>query len=92
MTVLLTADLFSKLCPKAPKSINAAFVAKQNVLAEILATPERLALAIANIYAETKGYALAGLTDKEIRQFAKALRKINRNFGKDIENDEGTGE
>jgi hypothetical protein len=32
------------------------------------------------------------LTDKEIRQFAKALRKINRNFGKDIENDEGTGE
>lgn len=40
----------------------------------------------------TEAYALAGLTDKEIRQFAKALRKINRNFGKDIENDEGTGE
>lgn len=63
MTILLTADLFSKLCPKAPKTINAAFVAKQHLLAEILETPERLAMAIANIYAETSGYALVGLVE-----------------------------
>lgn len=63
MTILLTADLFSKLFPKAPSSINAAFIAKQSLVAEILTTPERFALACANIYAETSGYALVGLTE-----------------------------
>ncbi len=85
MTVILTDDLFSKLCPKAPKSINTAFVAKQNVIAEILATPERLALAIANIYAETNGYALAGLTE-DIHYSAERMAAVwpNRfNRGKD---------
>lgn len=63
MTIILDAVLFAKLCPNAPKTINAAFVAKQHLISEILQTPERLALAIANIYAETSGYALSGLIE-----------------------------
>ena len=63
MTIILTTDLFAKLCPKAPSAINAAFVEKQHALAEILDSPKRLALAIANIYAETSGYSLAGLLE-----------------------------
>jgi len=33
-----------------------------------------------------------GLTDKEIRQFSRVLRKINRNFGDEAEDTEGFGE
>lgn len=40
----------------------------------------------------TEAFAFAGLTEKEIRQFARVLRKINRNFGEEPENDEGFGE
>lgn len=39
-----------------------------------------------------EAYAFAGLSDKELRQFAKVLRKINRNFGADPSDDEGFGE
>jgi DNA-binding MarR family transcriptional regulator len=40
----------------------------------------------------TEAFAFAGLTEKEIRQFAKVVRKINRNFGDQTEADEGFGE
>ncbi|MDB5524378.1 MAG: MarR family transcriptional regulator [Rhizobium sp.] len=40
----------------------------------------------------TEAYAFAGLTDKEIRQFSRVLRKINRNFGDETDIDEGFGE
>lgn len=61
--IVLSAELFTKIFPHAPKTINDAFIAKQSLIAEILATPERLALACANIYSETSGYALPGLTE-----------------------------
>lgn len=63
MTIILTADLVAKLFPKAPKAIATAFVAKQNLLAEILASNERFAICIGNLYAETSGYSLSGLTE-----------------------------
>ena len=40
----------------------------------------------------TEAFAFEGLTDKEIRQFAKVLRKINQNFGEQPESGEGFGE
>lgn len=40
----------------------------------------------------TEAFAFAGLTEKEIRQFSKALRKINRNFQEEQPADEGFGE
>jgi DNA-binding MarR family transcriptional regulator len=40
----------------------------------------------------TEAYAFAGLSEKEIRQFSKVLRKINRNFGEETESEEGFGE
>jgi len=40
----------------------------------------------------TEAFAFDGLTDKEIRQFSKVLRKINRNFGEEAEDTEGFGE
>ncbi len=40
----------------------------------------------------TEAFAFDGLTEKEIRQFAKVLRKINRNFGDETEADEGFSE
>ena len=40
----------------------------------------------------TEAFAFDGLTEKEIRQFAKVLRKINRNFGDSPDADEGSGE
>jgi DNA-binding MarR family transcriptional regulator len=40
----------------------------------------------------TEAFALAGLTEKEIRQFSRVLRKINRNFGEEPEGDGGIGE
>jgi DNA-binding MarR family transcriptional regulator len=40
----------------------------------------------------TEAFAFAGLTEKEIRQFSRVLRKINRNFGEGPEGDEGIGE
>ena len=39
-----------------------------------------------------EAYAFAGLSDKELRQFAKVLRKINRNFGADSPEDDGLSE
>jgi DNA-binding MarR family transcriptional regulator len=41
----------------------------------------------------TEAHALAGLSDKEMRQFRKLLRKVNRNFGEKIEerDDENEG-
>lgn len=40
----------------------------------------------------TEAFAFAGLTDKEIRQLSKVLRKINRNFGEELEDAGGFGE
>jgi len=40
----------------------------------------------------TEAFALAGLTEKEIRQFTKVLRKINRNFGDHGDADEAGDE
>ena len=40
----------------------------------------------------TEAFAFEGLTDKEIRQFSKVLRRINRNFGDQDDDDEGNGE
>ena len=46
-------------------------------------TPEgaRHVTAINYAVRATEAYAFSGLTDKELRQFAKVLRKINENFG-----------
>jgi len=40
----------------------------------------------------TEAFAFAGLSDKEIRQFSRALRRINRNFGDQGSDDEGNGD
>jgi DNA-binding MarR family transcriptional regulator len=40
----------------------------------------------------TEAFAFAGLTDKEIRQLSKLVRKINRNFAEEPSGDEGFGE
>lgn len=48
--------------------------------------------AIAYAIKATEAFAFAGLTDKEIRQFSKVVRRINRNFGEPGDGDEGNGE
>ncbi|MBL0371687.1 MarR family transcriptional regulator [Rhizobium sp. KVB221] len=48
--------------------------------------------AIAYAVKATEAFALAGLTEKEIRQFGKVLRKINQNFQADGEEAEVIGE
>lgn len=40
----------------------------------------------------TEAFAFTGLTDKELRQFAKVLRKINHNFGGEPVEEDGFGE
>ena len=40
----------------------------------------------------TEGMAIAGLSDKEVRQFMKALRKINRNLGREDDDESGNVE
>jgi DNA-binding MarR family transcriptional regulator len=40
----------------------------------------------------TENFAISGLADKELRQFLKVLRKINRNLGPVEPDDEGFGE
>lgn len=57
-------------------------------------TPEgqRHVGAIAYAIKATEAFAFDGLTDKEIRQFSKVLRRINRNFGDQADDDEGNGE
>ena len=40
----------------------------------------------------TEAFALSGLSDKELRQFAKVLRKINQNFGAEPSDDDGFSE
>jgi DNA-binding MarR family transcriptional regulator len=40
----------------------------------------------------TESYAFAGLSEKELRQFARVLRKINQNFGAEPSDEDGFGE
>lgn len=40
----------------------------------------------------TEAFALAGFSDKEIRQFCKLLKKINANIGPENDKDDGFGE
>lgn len=53
---------------------------------------ERHVGAITYAVKATEAFAFAGLSEKEIRQFSKVLRKINRNFDNETEGDEGFGE
>ena len=48
--------------------------------------------AIAYAVKATEAHAFAGLSDKELRQLARVLRKINRNFGADSPEDDGLSE
>lgn len=56
MPVILTLELMKKLYPKISDRQAKAFVDKQSVMAEILAYPERAALAFANMQVETAGF------------------------------------
>jgi DNA-binding MarR family transcriptional regulator len=53
---------------------------------------ERHVNAIAYAVKATEAFAFTGLSDKELRQFAKVLRKINENFGAEPSDEPGFGE
>lgn len=56
MPDIITVELIRKIFPKMALSQAQIFVAKQNVLAEILETPERAALCCAHLQVETAGF------------------------------------
>lgn len=65
MAIILDAGAIRQIFPKAPTAILQAFVSDQADLARVglLDTPTRLAYCLANLYAETSGFALKGLTE-----------------------------
>lgn len=63
MTIVLTAALMKSIYPNISEVQSKAFVDRQAVMANILDSEEATALCFANMYAETSGFALAGLTE-----------------------------
>lgn len=63
MSVVLTTDLLKRIAPKMSDALVNAFVTQQNLMSEILETPERTAFAFANMMAETGEFSLASLTE-----------------------------
>jgi DNA-binding MarR family transcriptional regulator len=48
--------------------------------------------AINYVVKATEAYAFSGLSEKELRQFLRVLRKINQNFGSEPQEEDGFGE
>lgn len=63
MTVILTPELMRKLFPQGRSDLLKAFVDRQAVMAEICENARRVAMAFANVYAETSGLSSRTLAE-----------------------------